>query len=288
MDSGGRVKRAAAAALVTSAAVLLGLGPACAQAPTAAAPEPARAAELVANWIDAAGGPDLWDRVTDLRYTITTVWYDTSGAELRRRPRHVWIQKHAGGFRVRVERGEAEGAYVQVWDGTSAWATLNGRALPDTARAVSEIEYVAGDLTYWIGLPWKLRDPGVRLQWSRSDGRGPGEVLHVTFGSGVGLHDGDQYWYYFPEATRPLPREVHYLEEGHPATDRTRTLWSDWRRVGPALHVGRRLIVDPTGRPLRALLIRDVAPNAGLSDALFDRPRGDGSAQRTGSSSNDS
>jgi hypothetical protein len=238
------------------------------------APQLTRADTLIDAWLRAAGGARLWDAVRDVQYTMTTVWYDPgSGLEQRRRPRHIWIRKQDGGFRVRVERTEAEGGYVQVWDGQGGWATLNGALLADTARAVREIEAVAGDVSYWIGLPWKLRDPGVRLRYMRSDSNAAGEVVEVSFGDGVGLHPGDRYWYYFGDPRSPFPTEVHFLQEGNPPALRERTRWSDWRRSGPATYLGQRLHVDADGRPLKALLISDVVANANVRDALFRRPR---------------
>ena len=225
-----------------------------------------RAEVLVTGWIEAAGGASLWDAVRDIRYTITTVWYDSAGAEIRRRPRQVWIRKKNGGFQVRVERTEADGRYVQIWnDGPRA--TLNGIVLPDTARAVREIRVVAADLTYWIGLPWKLRDPGVQLSYAEENGI---RVVHVTFGRGVGSHDGDRYWYYWPDRGSPSPTEVHYVEQGQPDTDRVRVLFREPRRSGPGWYFSRRIIQNAHGRvPMRELITSDVVINRGLADDLF-------------------
>ena len=224
-----------------------------------------QAEALVSRWIDASGGPRLWDGVRDLRYTITTVWYDTAGKELRRRPREVWIKKTRNAFLVRVERNESEGRYVQIWNGAPR-GTLNGQPLPDTARAVREIQFVAGDLTYWIGLPWKLRDPGVNLQYA-PEGETP--VVHVTFGDGIGLHDGDQFWYYWGNAASPFPTEVHYLLEGEPATNRQRVAFDDQQRLGPGFYFARRTTKSAHGMPVRALIVTDVIVNRGIADSVF-------------------
>ena len=226
----------------------------------------ARAEAFVNRWIEAAGGARIWDSVRDLRYTITTVWYDSSGAEARRRPRYVWIRKDRAGFRVRVERTEPEGKYIQIWNRTQrAW--LNGVALPDTAKAVSEVQYVAGDLTYWIGLPWKLRDPGVNLAYAKE---GDVDVVHVTFGTGVGLHDGDRFWYYWRDASSPFPTEVHYIEQGRTEANRQRVTFTDLQRRGPATCVGRRTTKNAHGMPVRALILSDVIVNRGISDSMFN------------------
>lgn len=75
----------------------------------------------------------LGKQVRDLRHTVTTVWFDSTGTEIRRRPRRVWGKKDP--LPARIERTEPEGAYVQAHDGRgNAWATLDGVLLSDTAR----------------------------------------------------------------------------------------------------------------------------------------------------------
>jgi hypothetical protein len=236
-----------------------------AAAPAAAQQRDPRAEALIHRWIDAAGGPRIWDSVRNLRYTITTVWYDSTGREVRRRPRFVWIKKTADGFRVRVERMEADGKYVQIWN-RGARATLNGNPLPDTARAAREVEYVARDLTYWVGLPWKLRDPGVNLAL-QSDG--DVDVVHVTFGAGVGLHDRDRFWYYWRDRNSPFPTEVHYIEQGFTEADRRRYLLREPQQLGPGLFFGRRTMLNAHGVAVRDLIMSDVVVNRGIDDRAF-------------------
>ncbi len=225
----------------------------------------AKAETLVEGWIGAAGGERLWNDVRDVRYTITTVWYDSAGKELRRRPRYVWIRKTSSGFRVRVERTETEGRYVQIWN-EGARATLNGKALSDSSRAVREVEYVAGDLTYWIGLPWKLRDPGVHLSYGEENGIA---VVQVTFGENVGLHDGDRFWYYWRDPASPFPTEVHYIEEGLTEAERKRVALRDLRRIGPGWYFSRRTMQNAHGVAVRDLVVTDVVINRGIDSALF-------------------
>lgn len=222
-----------------------------------------RAEKLVSGWIDASGGAGIWDKVRDLRFTITTVWYDSTGNIVRQRPRFVTIDKRRSPYRVRIERTEPEGRYVQVWNNIPR-ASLNGRMLPDTARAVREVEYVAGDLTYWIGLPWKLRDHGVHLSYAEEGGV---PVVHVTFGAGIGLHDGDRYWYYWRDPASPFPTEVHYIEQGK--TERMQVMFSERARINRVSVFTRRTIKNAQGLLLRALVISDVVVNRDVSESLF-------------------
>jgi len=230
--------------------------------------EPAGPADRLINaWIDAAGGGNAWRDVNDLRYTVTTVWFDSTGTETRRRPRFVWGKRDPQ--RARIERDEAEGHYVQAHDGHgTTWATLDGLLLADTFKAVREVLYVSGDVMYWIGLPYKLTDPGVNLRHIVPDSTGyPG--IAVTFGDGVGEHSGDRYFYYFSEGS-PFPIEVHYVEEGR--TNVNRMKWSDYQQAGPITFVGTRTYYDETGTTRKQLIISDVQINPGVVDSMFTPP----------------
>lgn len=264
---------------IRSLAVLVGLGLAvlgCGgeAGPDRAAPPPDTAGSVstadsaVGEWIRAAGGSSAWDSVRTLRYTVTTVLYDSTGAVDWMRPRRVEIRKTDTGFLSRIERPEEEGLYVQVFTGDTAWATLNERPLPPDHAAAAESEYVGRDVFYWIGLPWKLRDAGVNLD-ARALPADSGLEVTVTFGGGVGQHPGDRYYYRFLDDD-PWPEQVHYREAG--AEDRTRTLWRDFTRGGPITYVGVRRYVDEGGRRTKELRIDDVWVNPPLSDSLFKPP----------------
>lgn len=260
------------------AALVLGMGLAgcgdadgpgeTARSPADAAADRSPADSAVAAWIRAAGGPSAWDSIRTLRYTVTTVLYDSTGAVEWMRPRRVEIEKTGDGFLSRIERPEGEGLYVQVFTGDTAWATLNGRPLPPDDPAAVESEYVGRDVFYWVGLPWKLRDPGVNLD-ARALPADSGLEVRVTFGESVGQHPGDTYWYRFLDED-PWPEQVHYREAG--AQDRTRTLWRDFTRAGPITYVGVRRYVDDSGRKTKELRIDDTWVNPSLPDSIFAPP----------------
>jgi hypothetical protein len=228
-----------------------------------------RADSAVAEWIEAAGGADAWRSVNTLRYTVTTVWYDSAGEVERMRPRRVEIDKSGDGFRARIERPEAEGLYVQTFTGDTAWAALNGRPLPPDHPAAEEAEYVGRDVHYWIGLPYKLRDPGVRLD--ATDLPSGGTEVRVRFGGSAGADSGDRYFYRFLDDD-PWPEEVHYVEGG--TEGRTRTVWRHFREAGPITYVGTRRYVDGSGRRTMELRIDDVWIGPELPDSLFRPPSG--------------
>ncbi len=121
---------------------------------------------------------------------------------------------------------------------------------------------------YWIGLPYKLRDPGVNLRFIPPDSTGyPG--VAVTFGEGIGQHSGDRWFYYFQEGS-PFPVEVHYIEQGYTRPARTR--WSHFGQAGPITYVGTRTFYNDRGVTRKELLISDVQINPGVPDTLFTAP----------------
>lgn len=270
--AGGRASLFLACSLAAGAAAC---GPSAEPEPAADAdstprsPEAALGDSLVDAWIAEAGGLETWRDVESARYTVTTVWYDSAGEIERMRPRRVELRKSASGEQARIERPEAEGLYVQVFDGDTAWAVLNGRPLPPDHPAARESEYVARDVFYWFGLPYKLRDPGVNRAGRRlAEG---GFEVAVTFGDTVGAHPGDRYFYHFLDED-PFPEEVRYIEQGYTEEDLNRTVWSDFQRAGMFTWVGNRIWVDSTGSPTKALRIDDVQLNPALADSLFRAP----------------
>ena len=257
------------AAPLAAAAHLLAAACGLGDRPSSPAGERSPAGQLadsvIGVWTEAAGGVEAWSNLRTARYTVNTVLYDSTEAVRWMRPRRVEIRKTARGEEARIERPEAEGLYVQVFTGDTAWAALNGRALPVDHEAAAESEYVGRDVVYWLGLPYKLWDPGViRTARETPDGY---EVA-VSFGSDVGAHPGDRYFYYFARGT-PFPTEVHYIEEGK--EKRHRTVWSDFSEADPITYVGTRRWYED-GRRTKELRIDDVWVNPDLADSLFSPP----------------
>lgn len=240
---------------------------ASATSPPGDADAAALADSTVDAWIRAAGGLEAWRSLRTARHTVTTVWFDEDGSVRRMRPRRVTLRRTEGAEQSRIERPEAEGLYVQVFTGDTAWAALNGRPLPPDHSAAVEAEYVGRDVVYWFGLPYKLRDPGVVMRGRRVETGGV--EVEVSFQSGVGAKPGDRYLYVFADED-PYPEEVRYLEEG--AENWNRTRWADFRQAGPLTYVGRRTWLTPEGRPTRELRMHDVVIDPPVADSLFLPP----------------
>ena len=257
-------------------------------APPAAAQDQAddTADSLITLWIDSAGGMKTYRQFQSASYTVTTILYDTLTGNVRReRPRYVWIKKGPYGEETRVERQEPYGFVEQGFNGRVTWATVDGKALPDTAKDAREALYVARDLFYWIGLPFKLRDPGVHLRYLgriqrpgarlSTDGS-PGEedtrhfhAVAVSFGEGVGEHQ-DVFTYYFLPG-HGFPTEVTYVEEGRTALDRL--TWGATGRFGAISYpiILRRDWLTASGKRTKTLEISDAVINPDIPQRRFDK-----------------
>lgn len=273
-------KAARIGGLIAVTGALLCPGPVGAQTPRETADS------LIGLWIDSVGGMATYERFRAASFTVTTVLYDTLSGRIRKsRPRYAWINKGPYGEETRIERWEDYGFIVQGFDGRRPWATIDGQAVTDSAKDAREALYVARDLFYWMGLPFKLRDPGVFLRYkglTRRPGRAlstdgsPGPVddseyhaVGVSFGQGVGEHQ-DVFTYYFAPGSG-FPVEVTYVEEGR--TDLNRLVWGPTDRVGALRYpaVTRRDWMTATGKRTKALLISEVRINPETPQELFER-----------------
>lgn len=223
---------------------------------------------LVGRWIEAAGGMEAYHGLRSARFTLTTELYDTISGRLRRtRPRYVTIAKTPDGERARIERWEGDDFIVHGFDGTEVWARMNGQPLGPGDKDYDEARYVAGDVNYWIALPFKLRDPGVFLHDRGRDDEGR-HLVEVTFGTDVGEHQ--DVWRYFFEDGWSWPVEVQYIEEGKETVNRTR--WEGLHTVDGYPYAERRVHFNDRGEVYKVIRTHDVEINADVDPAVFRAP----------------
>lgn len=193
--------------------------------PPAAAADPAE--EVALELAQAMGGRDRWRALRYLRFD----WVVERDGEEASRVRHLW-DKHTG--RYRVEWRSREGQAVQVLfdvDSRRGRAWVDGAAAADSTLLERAYGRFVND-TYWLLMPWKLEDPGVRLEHAGTaevDGK-TYDILHLSFDR-VGLTPGDHYWAYVDRSTHRMDRWAYFLErdEGEPSLERaTVWVWSDW------------------------------------------------------------
>ena len=212
-------RRLAAPALL----VVLAAPPALAQAPT----DPQALADQV---LAALGGEAAWRATHFLRFDFAA---ERGGKELTRRA-HTW-DKWTGDYRLEGRRREDGKPFRVVMNLHSkegaAWVDGKELAGDDLKKQLEGAYGVWVNDTYWLLMPYKLKDPGVRLalDGERREGSQVWDRLRLEF-DGVGLTPKDKYWAHVNRATRLVDRWEFVLrgEKGEPAVFD----WKGWRAYG--------------------------------------------------------
>jgi hypothetical protein len=119
--------------------------------------------------------------------------------------------------------------------------------------------------TYWVMMPFKLRDPGVRIRYARPERTPDGEydVLELSFVKGTGLTSEDRYWLHVNRVTRLIDRWEYVLTGRQPPPQAV--AWEAWSRVGPIrLSLQRRV----SGRP-QMIRFENVATPSAFDETVF-------------------
>ncbi len=223
---------------------------------------------LVGGWIEALGGMETYGKLRSASYTLTTEMWDPESGRLRRaRPRYVTIARLETGEAARIERWEGNDFIRHGFDGIGEWAVMNGETLGPGDKDYDEARYVSGDVFYWMGLPFKLKDPGVFLHYDGLDDQDR-YLVRVTFSEGVGDHSDT--WFYTFEEGRAMPVSIGYREEGR--ENISRTYWEDIREVDGYVFTGRRVHVNADGRIWKVLVTSDFVLNPEVDPAMFKGP----------------
>jgi hypothetical protein len=211
---------------------LLALVVAAPAAVAAAADSDPKAMAVADKVMDALGGTDAWNNTHFLRFDFAV---DREGKTLVRRA-HTW-DKWTGRYRLEATTKEGD-PYVVLMNVNSkdgdAW--LKGRKLEgDEKKKYLEQAYGTWvNDTYWLLMPYKLKDPGVTLTLAGEEKKG-GEAwdkVRLTFDN-VGLTPKDKYWAYVNRKTGLVDRWDYVLKgEDKPPTT---FMWKNWQKHGKVM-----------------------------------------------------
>jgi hypothetical protein len=200
----------------------------------AAPPEDVRATAVVDQMMDAMGGPAAWAKVHYLRFD----WVVERDGKTAAYVRHLW-DRYEGRYRVEWKSREGK-SLVALFNVNTRTGRVYVNGQP--ARDEDEQKYLDEAYgrfindSYWLLMPWKLKDAGVNLTYrgeAKMDGQ-PCDMIEVSF-ENVGLTPGDHYWAYINRRTHMMDRWAYFLQsyEGTPSREKaTPWDWRDWRTVG--------------------------------------------------------
>lgn len=178
--------------------------------------------------MEAMGGRDAWDRTRYLTWGFFGQRF------------HVW-DKHAGRARVEYDDRESGARIVAVVD----LATKDGRAWSD-GETIADAERRAAILegayrawindSYWLVMPYKLKDSGVTLghagEGTMEDGRAA-DVLQLTFRD-VGVTPENKYLVFVAKDSG-LVEQWDFYPTADTEEARFKTPWHGWERHGGIL-----------------------------------------------------
>jgi hypothetical protein len=228
------------------------LAPALFAGVPAVAAEPAPEAVALAHRSMAAmGGEERWRAARLLRFDFTVVRDGQPGALYSH-----WWDRQSGAYRL--EGTDREGVSYRVLfdvdDRTGrAWRGGGELAGEELARMLETAYGRFINDTYWLLMPWKWLDPGVRLGYEgRREIDGVGyETVSLAFEDGVGLTSHDRYWVLVAPDSGRVARWEYVLqdEEGRPGqSPPTAWAWEEWKPTAAGIElatVRRRLGEGP-------------------------------------------
>ncbi len=241
-------------------------GPPAAFDPTQSDPRAIALADLV---MKALGGQEAWEGTRFIHFAFEV---EKGGRRLAYRT-HLWDRWRG---RLRYETaGKDDRPVVVLLDAGSRQgeAYRGGARLAEAdARPLLDEAYEAWiNDTYWLLMPYKMKDPGVRLQYAgevKEKGKTCERVL-LTF-DGVGLTPKDRYWAHIDPATHLMERWSYVLQDDPPGSRPEVWEWRDWRRYGKIL-LSSEKVSERAGETVR---IRHpiLAVYDDLPDGYFTRP----------------
>ena len=178
-----------------------------------------RAIAIADEVMAALGGRNAWD---DTRY-LTWKFFG--------RRTHVW-DKHTGNLRY-----ENEDTLVLMNLGTKTGRVFEAGTEVTDAAALEEALHGAESAwindSYWVFMPFKLKDTGVTLRYGGTAETVAGEqadVLVLTF-EGVGRTPENRYRVYVDEDSRRVV-QWDYFQKADDPEPRFQIPWLEWKRYG--------------------------------------------------------
>ncbi|HEV8699899.1 MAG TPA: hypothetical protein VGV60_01360 [Candidatus Polarisedimenticolia bacterium] len=213
--------------------------------PTQSDPRAVAIADLV---LAAMGGPRAWEQTRFLHFAFAverrsgrTVFRTHLWDRWEGRLRYQATGKDGTPFVVLLDLESRTGEAYRLSREAPAQGSPRDRAParfePEAERLLLTEAYESWiNDTYWVLMPYKMKDPGVRLRYAgdvRRDGSDY-DLVELTF-AGVGLTPGDRYWAHVNRRTHLMDRWSYVLQDDPPGSEPTVWDWKGWTRRGRIL-----------------------------------------------------
>lgn len=235
--------------ILTPLFAALMLHPSFAAEPQGVADE--KSAELAAQTMTAMGGHDNYNNTRYLSWNFfgarTHHWDKWTG--------RVRIQDHKNDVLILMNVNSKKGDVYE-----------KGEKVADETKRAEMLqkgyEWWIND-SYWLVMPYKLRDPGVTLAYegeAQTEAGQAADVVVMTF-EAVGVTPQNKYKVYIGKDDH-LVRQWDFFSNASDAEPRFKTPWDDWQTQGAIKLSGNR---GQRG-------LTDIAVHTELADAVFTEP----------------
>lgn len=232
------------------------------------APTAEEKAVKIADAVMKAGGGG--DKLAAVKYMRFTFAVEKDGKIVASRT-HYWDRKLS---RHRVEYTDKEGKSVVCLDylvthegacSVADKALFDEEAAPYVKRAYA----MWINDTYWLLMPYKMKDPGVHLKFDGQEKVGAKmyDKVLLTF-EDVGLTPKDRYWAYVDPKTHRMDRWAYVLQDdkGEPGTGEAQAWdWKGWGTYGGVKLSTEKVSSDGKTK----ILFKDLAVFDEMSVAVF-------------------
>lgn len=186
-----------------------------------------KAIKVADQVMQALGGRKRWDDLGGIRWSFEVSVNDT----VKSSRRQSWDKK-SGWYRCegKTRSGDEFLLIKKIGaDEGMAWVNHNKIEGDSLAKLLKRAQALWTNDTYWLLMPYKLRDPGVTLKYDGDvkENGGSWDKIALSFGN-VGLTPGDHYWVYVNEKTHRVEKWDMVLQGRQPPPD-TYT-WEGWEQ----------------------------------------------------------
>lgn len=226
-----------------------------------------RALEIVEKVVMALGGAENFNAVRYLSFHFV-VMRDTLRASDWR---HDW-DRSTGDYRLEGKNDAGEELLILFNVNNRRGEAFKNGQIMEGEQLSSLLEFAYGRFindTYWLLMPYKLRDPGVMLTFDgeQTIDNQKFEIIKLAFVPSAGLTPQNVYRVFVDPTTSRIHRWEYFQEEGKEPRP---ALWLDWRSFdGITLAVVRIL----EGRPTR-LLFENIVVSKDVPQGLFTARKG--------------